>query len=102
MNVTNVVGFDLRIPKHFSLHFYDFSTILYEFSKFSVLSSWRFYAWPPRFLFSSQRGSLVGPGTEERQPALFQRGEALEVGARLGEMERISRRTCRWARWGLG
>ena len=30
-DVTKVVGFDLRIPKHFSLHFYDFSKILYEF-----------------------------------------------------------------------
>ena len=37
MDVTKVVGFDLRIPKHFSLHFYDFSTILYEFSKFTAL-----------------------------------------------------------------
>ena len=37
MTVTKVVGFDLRIPKHFSLHFYDFSTILYEFSKFTAL-----------------------------------------------------------------
>ena len=37
MDVTKVVDFDLRIPKHFSLHFYDFSTILYEFSKFTAL-----------------------------------------------------------------
>jgi len=37
VTVTKVVGFDLRIPKHFSLHFSDFSTILYEFSKFTAL-----------------------------------------------------------------
>jgi len=34
--VTKVVGFDLRIPKHFSLNFYDFSTILYGIYKFAV------------------------------------------------------------------
>jgi len=37
VTVTKVVGFDLRIPKHFSLHFSDFYTILYEFSKFTAL-----------------------------------------------------------------
>ena len=39
MDVTKVVGFDIRIPKHFSLHFSDFSTILYEFLKFTDLDS---------------------------------------------------------------
>ena len=37
MTVTKVVGFDLRIPKNFSLHFSDFYTILYEFSNFTAL-----------------------------------------------------------------
>ena len=41
MNVTKVVGFDLRIPKHFSLHFYDFSTILYGIYKFAVFENKR-------------------------------------------------------------
>jgi hypothetical protein len=36
VTVTKIVGFDLRIPKYFSLHFYDFSTILYGIYKFAV------------------------------------------------------------------
>ena len=39
MTVTKVVGFDLRIPKHFSLHFSDFSTILYGIYKFAAFDS---------------------------------------------------------------
>ena len=34
MYVTKVLGFDLRIPKHFSLNFSDCSTILYGIYKF--------------------------------------------------------------------
>ena len=41
MDVTKVVGFDLRIPKHFSLHFSDFSTILYGIYKFAVFENKR-------------------------------------------------------------
>ena len=41
MTVTKVVGFDLRIPKHFSLHFSDFSTILYGIYKFAVFENKR-------------------------------------------------------------
>ena len=37
MDVTKVVGLDIRIPKHFSLHFSDFSTILYGIYKFAAL-----------------------------------------------------------------
>src|SRR6185312_5181937 len=40
--------------------------------------------------------------TGEGRAAVFRRGEAPEVGARLGKMERSSSRTCRWSRWGLG
>ena len=36
-----VVGFDLRIPKHFSLHFSDVSTILYGIYKFAVFENKR-------------------------------------------------------------
>ena len=50
---------------------------------------------------SSNRRSLDGPGTEERRRSVSRRGEAPEVGARLGEMERRSSRTCRWSRWRL-
>jgi len=41
VTVTKVVGFDLRIPKHFSLHFYNFSTILYGIYKFAVFENKR-------------------------------------------------------------
>ena len=41
MTVTKVVGFDLRIPKHFSLHFYDFYTILYGIYNFAVFENKR-------------------------------------------------------------
>ena len=41
MTVTKVVGFDLRIPKHFSFHFYDFSKILYGIYKFAVFENKR-------------------------------------------------------------
>ena len=41
MTVTKVVGFDLRIPKHFSFLFYDFSKILYGIYKFAVFENKR-------------------------------------------------------------
>ena len=58
MFVTKVVGFDLRIPKHYSLHFYDFCTILYGIYKFAVLRV--FLQIRPRSFVSSHRRSLVG------------------------------------------
>ena len=41
MHVTNIVALVARIPKHFSLHFYDFSTILYGIYKFAVFENKR-------------------------------------------------------------
>ena len=41
MDVTKVVYFDLRIPKHFSLHFSNFSKILYGIYKFAVFENKR-------------------------------------------------------------
>ena len=58
MDVTKVVGFDLRIPKHFSLHFSDFNTILYGIYKFAVLRV--FLQIRPQSFVSSHRRSLVG------------------------------------------
>src|SRR6185312_12680303 len=46
--------------------------------------------------------SLVGPGTEEGFRPFFRREESPEVGARLGEMERRSSRTCGWSRGSRG
>ena len=66
MTLTKVVGFDLRIPKHFSLHFYDFSTILYGIYKFAVFENKRkrkrtFASRPLDFCFFS-REVLGGTG----------------------------------------
>ena len=37
VDVTKLVELVSRIPKHFSLHFVDFSTNFYTFSKFTIL-----------------------------------------------------------------
>ena len=58
MDVTKVVGLVARIPKHFSLHFYDFFTILYGIYKFAVLRV--FLHIRPRSFVYSHRRSLVG------------------------------------------
>ena len=93
MTVTKVVGFDLRIPKHFSLHFYDFSTILYEFSKFTALEKKK----EKGSLFAQR--SLADIGEQRRVGRRrFQRGEAPEVRGKLGKRERGLSRTsgCPW------
>ena len=66
MTVTKVVGFDLRIPKHFSLHFSDVSAILYGIYKFAVFENKRkrkrtFASRPLDFCFFS-REVLGGTG----------------------------------------
>ena len=66
MNVRKVVGFVQRILKHFSLHFYDFSTILYGIYKFAVFENKRkrnrtFASRPLDFSFFS-REVLGGTG----------------------------------------
>ena len=76
MNVTKVVGFDLRIRKHFSLHFYDFSTILYGIYKFAVFENKRkrkrtFASRPLELRFLLTRGPWTGFRTEEGTAALF-------------------------------
>ena len=89
MDVTKVVGFDIWIPKHFSLNFYDFSTFYMEFTSLLFLKTKEkgneLLHQAPGTLFSFNPRSLVGPGTEEGRAALFRRGEAPEVEARLGE-----------------
>ena len=76
MTVTKVVGFDLRIPKHFSLHFSDFSTILYGIYNFAVFENKRkrkrtFASRPLDFCFFS--GEVLGgrDSTEEGRAAGF-------------------------------
>ena len=81
MNVTKVVGFDLRIPEHISLNFYDFYTILYGIYKFAVFENKRkrkrtFASSPLELRFLLTRGPWTGFRTEE--------GTAAGVGARRG------------------
>ena len=89
MTVTKVVGFDLRIPKHFSLHFSDFSTILYGIYKFAVFENKRkrkrtFASRPLDFCFFSRE---VPGGTGQNRggsggcfPARFGPGGEGKVG----------------------
>ena len=68
MTVTNVVGFDLRIPKHFSLRFSDFSTILYGIYKFAVFETKekgnkRLHLGP--WISVSSHGRSLAEGTEQ-------------------------------------
>ena len=76
MTVTKVVGLDLRIPKHFSLYFYDFSTFLYGIYKCAVFENKRkrkrtFASRPLDFCFFS--GEVLGGWdiTEEGREAGF-------------------------------
>ena len=76
MTVTKVVGFDIRIPKHFSFHFSDFSTILYGIYKFAVFENKRkrkrtFASRPLELCFLLTRGPWMGLGTEEGTAVLF-------------------------------
>ena len=84
MTVTKVVGFDLRIPKHFILHFSDFSTILYGIYKFAVFENKRkrkrtFASWPLELCFLLTRG----PWSDQEQR---------RVGAAFPGEERLRRR----------
>ena len=98
MDVTKVVGFDLRITKHFSLHFYDFSTILYGIYKFAVFENKRkrkrTLAFRPLEVCSF---SLEVPGglAEQRRVGRrhFQRGSAPAARGKLGKSERGLSRT---------
>ena len=98
MTVTKVVGFDLRIPKHFSLHFSDFSTILYGIYKFAVFENKRkrkrtLAFRPLEVCFFS----LEVPGglAEQRRVGRrhFQRGSAPAARGKLGKRERGLSRT---------
>jgi len=66
VTVTKVVVLVSRIPKHFSLHFYDFSTILYGIYKFAAFDSGvhvRFSLRPLGFCFFS--GEVPGGSSEQ-------------------------------------
>ena len=89
MTVTKVVGFDLSIRKHFSLHFSDFFKILYGIYKFAVFENKRkrkqtFASRPLGFCFFSWEalggtGQIRG-GSGGRFPSSFGPGGEGKVG----------------------
>jgi len=90
VTVTKVVGFDLRIPKHFSLHFSDFSTILYGIYKFAVFENKRkrkrtFASRPLDFCFFLREVLGGRDSTEEGRVAVFRRGSAPAARGKLGK-----------------
>ena len=116
MTVTKVVGFDLRIPRHFSFHFSDFSMILYGIYKFVVFENKRkrkrtFASRPLDFCFFSREvlgggnrtGEVLGGGnrTGEGLRRRFPRGSAPAARGKLGKRVRGLVRTCRWSQLGL-
>ena len=64
MSGTKVVDFVARIPEQLSLHFYDFSTNCYVFSKFTVLNFKHILQFDPwKFWFFSNE--VPGGSTEQ-------------------------------------
>ena len=87
MTVTKVVVLVLRIPEHFSLHLYDFSTILYGIYKFAAFDSSvhvSFSLRPLDFCFFSGKvpGGLnrTEQGRAQRFPAMGLAGGEGKVG----------------------
>ena len=103
MDVTKVVDFDARIPKHLDLYFYDFSTILYKFSKFAVLKFLYIFAFSP---LETLLLLTWGPWSDQKQSRAKRPGfrRACSPAARemWGKRERASRRTGGWWRSSLG
>ena len=110
MAVIKVVGFDLRIQKYFSLHFNDFSTILYGIYKFAVFENKRkrkrtFASRPLDFCFFSLEVLGGRDSTEQGRTAVFRRGSAPAARGKLGKRLRGLVRTCGWwfggSRWSV-
>ena len=66
MSVIKVLGFILRIPKHFSLHFSYFSTILHGIFKFAALDLKELFAFQSLLGFYSLQTS-PWPDFEEQK-----------------------------------
>ena len=78
MTVTKVVGFDLRIPKHFSLHFSDFLRFYMEFTSLLFLETKEkgnklLHLGPWKFV--SSQGRSLADGTEQRRVCAVFSGE---------------------------
>ena len=69
MTVTKVVGFDLRIPKHFSFNFSNFSKIFYGIYKFAVFEKKKgnelLHLGP--WISVSSQGRSLADGTAQRR-----------------------------------
>ena len=80
MTVTKVVGFDLWITKHFSLHFYDFFTILYGIYNFAVFETKEkenelLHLGPWKFV--SSQGRSLADGSEQGRGGAWFSGDSL-------------------------
>ena len=80
MTLTKVVGFDLRIPKHFSLNFSYFYTILYGIYKFAVFETKEkenelLYLGPWKFV--SSQGRSLADGSEQGRGGAWFSGDSL-------------------------
>jgi hypothetical protein len=99
VHVTKVVDLVARIPKHFSLHFSDFSTILYGIYKFADFETKRKKNKRNFAQRSLQRfGGLPSgpwPETEQRRrrPAIFRRVRPPAARATWGKGKREARGT---------
>ena len=95
-----------KIRKHLSLHFYNFSTNFYTFSKFTGLN-WiefmSFYVLNLGIMFSlTNRSSARRERTERGSPVLFRRGSTSAAWARWGKGKRSSRATSGCSESGRG
>ena len=89
MDATKVVGLVSSIPKHFSLHFSDFSKILYGIYKFAVFENKRkrkrtLAFRPLEVCFFSLEVPGGGNRTGEGRAAVFRRGSAPAARGKLG------------------
>ena len=104
MTVTKIVGFDLRIPKHFSLHFLIFLRFYMEFTSLQLLILVFMYVFHlgPWVFVSSQGKSLAEVQNRAGNGrGVSRRGESLEAWGKWGKMERGSRATFGWP-WLVG
>ena len=84
MTVTKVVVLALRIPEQLILHFYDFSTNCYVFSKFTVLKFKHILQFDPwRFWFFSNE---VPGGTSQNRGGLARRFPAMGLAGGEGKV----------------
>jgi len=100
VTVTKVVGFDLRIPKHFSLHFLIFLRFYMEFTSLLFLKTKEkgneLLHLGPWISVSSHGRSLAElDRTGEGRAAVFRRGSAPAARGKLGKRVRGLVRTFR-------